>query len=194
MTAATPEGAAGRVGAGFWIRALARILDSLWGVVLGFLALVLAGVLLAVHGAPGTPEQWLAAAGRPGVRDFFASVVAGTAYGIVCEYSGGASLGKLLCGLRVIAVDGGPLHLRGAIVRNLAYFIDSFLFGAVAWVIMKPPLMQRLGDRWGGTLVVRRADAPAGSTHGLGLALLGIAMASLLWMAPAIHRVVTSAS
>jgi hypothetical protein len=53
----------------------------------------------------------------------------------------------------------GPCTLRGAILRNLGYYVDAFFFGMVAYGSMsRSPMQQRLGDKWGRTVVVKVAS------------------------------------
>jgi uncharacterized RDD family membrane protein YckC len=88
------------------------------------------------------------------------SVIALTYY-IVPETLFGASLGKLLTGLRVVRVDGRPLGLSSVLVRNLLRLIDAlpvlYLVGGV--LVLMTASSQRLGDLVAGTTVVARADA-----------------------------------
>jgi uncharacterized RDD family membrane protein YckC len=64
----------------------------------------------------------------------------------------------------VVKEDASPCGVNAGLIRSLAYMIDSLFFGLVAYLQMnKSPQQQRLGDRWAGTIVVRRASLPAGS-------------------------------
>jgi uncharacterized RDD family membrane protein YckC len=75
----------------------------------------------------------------------------------------GATIGKRLLGLVVIRRDGGRIGSRAALGRSLAIYIDGLFFGALAYGAMEPPLQQRLGDKWCGTLVIRHSTLPPGS-------------------------------
>lgn len=152
-------------GAGFWIRALARILDMAWGYALGLISGVLGAIVLVIlqslsiidHGwqtgiSQGTWLLWLI------------SLVGGICYQTLCEGMGGASLGKLICGLRVMSEDSSPCRLKQALIRCLAYFIDALVFGVVGYFEMtKTRMEQRHGDRWAKTLVVRSPQVPEAS-------------------------------
>ncbi|MCZ7431513.1 RDD family protein [Streptomyces sp. WMMC1477] len=77
--------------------------------------------------------------------------------------SHGRSLGKLVCGLRVVRVDGGPVRFRHALVRGLLGFFEIQLtLGTVACVAsLVSARGRRLGDVFAGTLVVsERVPAP----------------------------------
>ncbi|MFJ4773545.1 RDD family protein [Streptomyces uncialis] len=69
----------------------------------------------------------------------------------------GRSLGKLACGLRVVRDDGGPIRFRHALVRGGMGMIEILLtFGTVASIAsLVSERGRRLGDVFGGTLVVR---------------------------------------
>ncbi|MER6349885.1 RDD family protein [Streptomyces sp. NPDC001595] len=71
--------------------------------------------------------------------------------------SHGRSLGKAACGLRVVRDDGGPIRFRHALVRGLIGVIEILLtFGVVACIAsLVSARGRRLGDVFGGTLVVR---------------------------------------
>jgi uncharacterized RDD family membrane protein YckC len=76
----------------------------------------------------------------------------------IFEFAFGGSVGKLLCHLTVRKIDGGPITLGGAILRNLLRPIDIVL----AVILVPVACMEwsawhrRLGDFAGGTLVIKR--------------------------------------
>ncbi|MFE0646759.1 RDD family protein [Streptomyces sp. NPDC058877] len=71
--------------------------------------------------------------------------------------SHGRSLGKLVCGLRVVRDDGGPIRFRHALVRGAMGVVEILMtFGVVACVAsLVSQRGRRLGDVFAGTLVVR---------------------------------------
>ncbi|MEU9846272.1 RDD family protein [Streptomyces sp. NPDC047985] len=75
--------------------------------------------------------------------------------------SRGRSLGKLVCGLRVVRDDGGPIRFRHALMRGAMGFVEILLtFGVVACVAsLVSERGRRLGDVFAGTLVVRERVA-----------------------------------
>jgi len=77
-------------------------------------------------------------------------------YGTLFEaYWNGQTPGKWLWGLRVISVDGRPINLSQAIVRNLLRSADLFPTGIVGMISMSvTQRFQRLGDLAAGTMVV----------------------------------------
>ncbi|MCS0606042.1 RDD family protein [Streptomyces sp. LP11] len=71
--------------------------------------------------------------------------------------SHGRSLGKLALGLRVVRDDGGPIRFRHALVRGAIGVVEILMtFGVVACIAsLVSERGRRLGDVFGGTLVVR---------------------------------------
>ncbi|TDC66047.1 RDD family protein [Streptomyces hainanensis] len=71
--------------------------------------------------------------------------------------SKGRSIGKAAFGLRVVRVDGGPIRFRHALVRGAVGFVEILLTaGTVACIAsLVSAEGRRLGDVFGGTLVVR---------------------------------------
>ena len=86
-------------------------------------------------------------------------VLIGVLYGIVTEATLGATVGKLVRGLRVRRHDGSPLGWGGAAVRNVLRLVDGFpyfvphLLGVLV-AYRDRPLRRRLGDRAAGSIVV----------------------------------------
>ena len=77
-------------------------------------------------------------------------------YQAASEFVGGASVGKLVCGLRVVSEDFTHVSFRGAFIRSCAFLVDGFLFGYIGYRSMNmSSLAQRYGDHWGGTTVVK---------------------------------------
>ena len=69
----------------------------------------------------------------------------------------GSTVGKRLVGLRVAMLDGSPLSGRAVLLRTLGRFIDMLLLTPIVGAIFvwSSPTNQRVGDRWGGTIVIR---------------------------------------
>lgn len=78
------------------------------------------------------------------------------AYYIGLEAATGKTLGKMLMGLRVVAINGAYTPGK-AVIRNLLRIVDGlpflYLLGLIVMVSSKRK--QRLGDMAAGTLVVR---------------------------------------
>jgi uncharacterized RDD family membrane protein YckC len=145
-------------GRAFWPRAGAYLVDLLvflaasW--LIGLLAGFVASFLLILLGT--TPH--VDAARLDGIATLL-SLGASVAYFALGEWLGGATPGKLLLGMRVVAVDGRPCGVAAALLRGVLRFIDGLFFCLPALMSMREPPHQRLGDRAARTLVVA-AGAP----------------------------------
>ena len=158
--------------AGIGVRALARAVDGVFSALVGFVSLTLAFIVLKVRGTPGEPEDWFHSLSEFSAVTLGFSMVASYVYFTISEWLGAATLGKLVCGLRVVSEDFAPVSLLGAAVRSLGFLVDGLFFGLPAYVSMESsPLRQRLGDRWGGTTVVKRRMYPAASRGALRVTL-----------------------
>ena len=75
----------------------------------------------------------------------------------------GASLGKLIMGIRVVRDDGGPVRLRHALIRALVGVVETWLTGgAIALIVsLAHPDGKRLGDLLAGTHAVRTRGGAA---------------------------------
>ncbi len=143
LTAVNPEGVSYSLRpAGLIARALAYMVDSMVVVViLGILAAILYWTVM-------TPGTWIY---------LLASFVVQWFYHVIWEIFGkGATPGKKLFGIRVVAADGSPVSPGASFTRSLLRFADTFmglsLIGVLA--IFFSPGFRRLGDWAGGTLVV----------------------------------------
>lgn len=89
---------------------------------------------------------------------FFAMLLIGFLYYVVLEGTIGATLGKLVIGLRVVKTDGSSCDISSSIIRNVLRIVDSlpffYLLGII--LIVTSQRKQRLGDRLAGTMVVKR--------------------------------------
>jgi uncharacterized RDD family membrane protein YckC len=142
---------------GVALRAVAAIVDTvLLGAVGYFLATVSGGITADGFELKGGP--------------FFLWLIMAMAYFIVMEAMIGATLGKLLVGLRVVALGTGePIDWQASTVRNVLRLIDGLFFYLVgAIVIWLSAKKQRLGDRVAGTVVARRVTRTSVGEFGQG--------------------------
>ncbi|MBV9616510.1 MAG: RDD family protein [Ktedonobacteraceae bacterium] len=117
-----------------------------------FIALLLDGVLLGVVNG----ILFLLLRSVPFVADVVVSVIS-VVYIFAMEATRGATIGKMMLGLRVVKIDGSPIGWSESIIRNLLRVVDGFaayLVGAI--LIWTSPQRQRLGDRVAKTVVVRQ--------------------------------------
>jgi uncharacterized RDD family membrane protein YckC len=78
-------------------------------------------------------------------------------YFVAFEATLGATVGKLLFGVRVRRAGGGHIGWMAALIRNLLRVVDV-CFGFVGLLlILVSPRRQRLGDYAAGTVVVARS-------------------------------------
>ena len=128
------------------IRILARAIDTILYVALLITLIVL--VLAQSSGASTASVQTLALLSVVGC--FLVVPVT------VETLSRGRSLGKLICRLRVVRDDGGPIVFRHAFVRGLVGFVEFFVAYGVPAVItaVATTRVKRLGDLAAGTYVV----------------------------------------
>jgi uncharacterized RDD family membrane protein YckC len=112
-------------------------------------------------------------------------------YHSVAEGIGTATVGKLICGLRVVQVDGSPATLGAAFIRDLAYHLDALFFGLVGYASMgKGRLRQRYGDVWARTAVVKASVFEPRPARSAPRMTLGILAGSLLWAAMVFFQLV----
>ena len=70
----------------------------------------------------------------------------------------GSTVGKLALSMVVVQEDGAPCGLRGAVVRELGYFVDALFFGIIGYMAMQKSIReQRHGDEWAHTVVCKRS-------------------------------------
>jgi uncharacterized RDD family membrane protein YckC len=173
---------------------LARLVDSLYGFVVGFVAGLIAGIALAVLedlsiAAPGVANR----IGRVNMALVIAGLIGSLFYETICEGLYGATLGKLICGLRVVSEDLTPCRLKPALLRSSAYYLDAIAFGAVGYLEMRKTLMQqRHGDRWAKTVVVKTSQVPESSKRSGLRFLVAFVLGSAAGVLPATAAVVWS--
>ena len=135
-----------------------------------FVAILVDSIIVSAFVAPFTPVMDIVH--RPGYYNFhvgghhlFWPGLAAIVYFTIFEGLTGATIGKFLMGIRVVNEDGSKLTWTASIVRNVSRLVDEFpyfipyLLGAI--LVWNSPTRQRLGDRWGHTVVVTRASLPA---------------------------------
>lgn len=172
---AVPEGLTGEP---FWPRAVARIVDY---VLLNLVIARFAGLLfrfLLTTAAGGRPPLWvLVRFSQHRLPLFFASLCGYFAYQTICTSIHGSTLGKRLLSLQVVQDDGSPCRPRSAMIRELAFFVDSFFFGLIGYTAMRAnDQHKRYGDWWADTIVRKIAKAPHESRHEAGRFMLGLTL------------------
>jgi uncharacterized RDD family membrane protein YckC len=156
--------------------------DVLCAFAVGIVGLFIAIFVLAVRRQPGDPALWIQAMSGLSAGGLLVSFLGNTLYHAISECIGGASVGKLVCGLRVVSEDFTPVSFRGALIRSAVFPLDAVFFGLIAYRSMKrSSLAQRVGDHWGGTAVVSRRNFPA-AARGPARVLLGLSLSLAAWV------------
>ena len=140
--------------AGFWIRALALLVD---GVLMFIVNMVVAFALNLI--LPQARE--LDAAGIAGlVLRMGFSLLVPLSYEAILIARKGATLGMMACGLKVIRPDGSPLTLGRSIGRYFAKFLSGLTL-CVGYLMAAADAQKRaLHDHIADTRVIRK-EAPA---------------------------------
>jgi len=150
-------------GVGFWIRAAARVLDGGIHFVVSLFAGAMVGIVVVILASLSgvAPEILLERVGAAGLVTYGASFLGASTVHVLCEGLHGSTIGKWLCRITVISEDGVSASPVAALKRELAFYVDSLVFGIVAALSMKDsPRRQRIGDKWADTMVVKLADVP----------------------------------
>jgi uncharacterized RDD family membrane protein YckC len=133
--------------AGFWIRVVAAIIDTV------LLSVILFPVLTAIYGS----EYWSGDRLVQGPLDFLLSWVAPAVAVVVFWLARQATPGKMAIGARIVdAKTGGKPTTTQLILRYLGYYVAMIpLFIGILWVAFDPR-KQGWHDKMAGTVVVRR--------------------------------------
>jgi uncharacterized RDD family membrane protein YckC len=121
------------------------------------LDLAIAGIWIAALGEYETGSSSFEARWT-GWRFLVAWILLPALYYVLFEWLLSATPGKFVLGIRVRAASGGRIGFTQSLVRNVARLVDAFpyvipyIVGAIA--ISSSPTKQRLGDRWGKTVVI----------------------------------------
>lgn len=141
LTSGIPREAAVGVG---W-RFAAVLVDGILLFIIGYLLAIVSGQ---------TTQGGFNLQGGPAFLFFLIGMI----YYIVMEALCGATVGKMLCGLKVLNTDGSPLDWSASVVRNILRIVDGllvYLVGAI--LVWNSPMRQRLGDRVAHTVVVKKS-------------------------------------
>ncbi|HEX9015742.1 MAG TPA: RDD family protein [Chloroflexota bacterium] len=125
-----------------------------------FVALAVDSVVLGVLGyviaafTGGTTSDGFSLNGLPAMLWFLVSF----AYYILLEGLLGATVGKLVLGIRVVKADGSKCDIGAALIRNVLRIVDFLPFAYIVGIILiaASKQRQRVGDRVAGTVVVGR--------------------------------------
>jgi uncharacterized RDD family membrane protein YckC len=123
--------------AGFWIRFVARFLDSvILSIVISIFIIPLALIFgVSMPTAGSDPSVLL-----PMILHFEAiaapiAILITMIYEVYFLSSRGATIGKMALGLKVIRADGGPISGGRAVGRFFAYLLDSYFTLTIGFII-----------------------------------------------------------
>jgi len=139
---------------GFWIRAMAYLIDT---IILDFLSLMLmlVGMLAMALGPSGLQAMDEGRIMGLLVPYYLFSTMVTIVYFTYFHGSVGQTPGKMLCGLKVVRTNGEPLGYGRALLRWAGYLPSGFFFGLgflwIAWDRHK----QAWHDKITGTHVIR---------------------------------------
>ena len=169
--------------AGFFIRSASRLIDTLLGVLVFYVGSMVGNLAVSILAGLGhAPAGWRATLELLSPLGVGLLLVGGVLYQVTAETVGGASLGKLLLGLRVTSENLTPCLFKGVLIRNTAYFLDALPLGVPAYRAMAHSVLnQRYGDQWGRTVVMRTQAVPPDSRQGKALLALGILSGTAAW-------------
>jgi uncharacterized RDD family membrane protein YckC len=148
-------------------RVLARLIDIVTQVVLGYALTIILLLLLLLFTALG-----LAAVDPSvfGIIQIVTIVVTFIGYPVFMEtVTRGRTLGKMILGLRVVRDDGGPVTFRQALARGLVGAAIEWpgVIGApltwlaTIWTMIVSPQSKRIGDHVAGTVVIHERTPAA---------------------------------
>jgi uncharacterized RDD family membrane protein YckC len=169
-------------GVGFWPRAAARLIDTVVHFVVNVCTGLAFGVALGIYAdlTSQPAEELVARAEHAGLLSYALALVGFVAYYSIAEAVHGSTIGKRMLSMVVVQEDGSPCRFGPALVRNLAYFIDSLFFGLIGYFAMqKTPQQQRYGDQWAHTIVCKRAAVAPHCRRGDGRFVLGMFLGAL---------------
>jgi uncharacterized RDD family membrane protein YckC len=159
------------------------LIDLLYGFMVGLVAGIATGIVFAILSRLGrlTPE-WPQLMREHRFTGFGLGILGAFLYHTVAEGIGSVTVGKAICGLRVVQTNGGPATMKGAFIRDLGYHVDALFFGLVGYASMeKGPLRQRYGDGWGKTVVVKTSVFQPEPSRPAWRMIAGILLGTLLW-------------
>lgn len=147
--------------AGFWIRAVAYIMDS---VLVGIATRLLQAAYF--RGAQQDPfaesySRLLEFDWTPLVPLLILEILMNFLYFTFFIGRYGQTPGKMVCGLRVVTVDGGEVSYVQAAIRTAGYYLNRLTLGlGFLWVAIDPR-KQGFHDKIAGTLVLRASRTEA---------------------------------
>ena len=142
---------------GFWIRFVAVFID---GILLNIVGFMIFGLIAAASGInflnpQRLQEQLVQVFALEGIF-ILISLAMTASYETYCIGRWGYTLGKMICGLKVVMVDGRPLTYGRALGRHFAKYVSAFVFYIGFIMAGFDERKRALHDRICDTLVVKK--------------------------------------
>jgi len=138
---------------GFWIRYAASIIDTIILNIIGIILLRVGSVAfdLASSGLQNLETEEMITIMIP---YFLFMLIVNIAYFTFFHGSTGQTLGKMVCKLKVVRLNGGPVGYGKAFVRWIGYLLSSIFYLGFLWVAWDKQ-KQGWHDKIAGTYVIR---------------------------------------
>jgi uncharacterized RDD family membrane protein YckC len=138
--------------AGFWIRFLAYLIDTLISCAVFIPVGIILGVVIVASGSdPDSADMMMVRLSSNGL-----SIVAGWLYYSLCESSSWqGTVGKKVLGLRVTDINGNRIGFGKATGRHFGKILSGLILGVGFIMIAFTEQKQGLHDMLAGTLVVQ---------------------------------------
>jgi uncharacterized RDD family membrane protein YckC len=138
---------------GFWIRYVAWIIDTLILNIIGLILLQVGSVAfdLASSGLQNLETEEMIGIVIP---YFLFMLIVNIAYFTYFHGSTGQTLGKMVCKLKVVRLDGGPVGYGKAFLRWIGYLVSSILYLGFLWAAWDRN-KQGWHDKIAGTYVIK---------------------------------------
>jgi uncharacterized RDD family membrane protein YckC len=175
--------AGGIEGVGFWPRAVARLLDDVVHIVIGFVTGIVFGIVVVVAAkmTGQSARTLMARQSNSRIEMIVFSLLGLIAFHTLMEGMHGSTPGKLAFKMVAVQEDGTPCRFKAAFIRSLGFYVDMLFFGLVGYLAMqKTPQQQRHGDSWADTIVCKRSAVQPQNLHGTGswIAVFALACAA----------------
>ena len=134
---------------GFWVRSVAYLIDK---TVLSIVCLLFFFAFRIAQESGGSPFQ-----------NFFTTLILMFCAGFIIETAyftyfygyTGQTIGKMVCGLKVVSTEGGLIGYRRAFLRWIGYSISFYIFFLGFFWIALDPDKQGWHDKIAGTFVIK---------------------------------------
>jgi len=141
---------------GFWIRFLAYAIDQIIIYLISFLLLLIAALAVGMHYSPAEVRGYLEQLGNFVTFPYFFTLIClNMIYNTYFIGASGQTIGKLVCGLKVVQTSGEPVSYGQAFLRWVGYLVSSiFFYLGYIWIAIDAN-RQGWHDKIADTCVIR---------------------------------------